>query len=241
MAPIRLSGLIEEYLADFQLAWAPSTLKTERARLNALRAFLDLEPKEAYLKLSAKLRPYTLKVTFGRLANFEGWAIEKGYLQGPNKFRAFYKSHANLFKHAYRREVVGITFDEARELILKELTDSQVRAKALDLLKTGMRFTESLTEDKNNEIVGKGAKVRKVYRDGPAASWEASYQTFRRKLAEIGLKPHTLRKLCASKLGAEGAKEMDLLEIMGWESIQTASRYLQAKRESELRSILKKL
>jgi integrase len=67
----------------------------------------------------------------------------------------------------------------------------------------------------------------------PAAS------TFRYHLNKVGLKPHTLRKLCASKLARQDKiKEQDLLKVFGWASMETASIYLQAKNNEELAALM---
>jgi len=148
------------------------------------------------------------------------------------------KLNANLFKHAYTKEQLNVTFQEAAVLIAS-IENTDVREKAKRLLTGGLRYTESFTEHEG-QVIGKGSKPRKIFAPEGVGSitFNQSYTTFRRELKKLGLKPHTLRKLFANMLVEQGAGEMDLLKAMGWESIQTAASYLQAKRDEQLKQLV---
>lgn len=68
-----------------------------------------------------------------------------------------------------------------------------------------------------------------------------SYSTFLRELKKVGLKPHDLRKLCATELKRQGMSDIDLMKAMGWESITTAKAYLIPLEEAAMEEKFKML
>lgn len=234
--------LLNKYLESKVLSWAPSTLRSEKVRLAAaLTALNELTPTQYYQKLvSEGLKPYTIKTIFIRLRKF---LLEINELEKYKSYNDFMSSHQRLFKYAYTKERVKITFEEALKRIDK-IPSVTAKAKALQLLYSGMRFSESKTLDENNEIVGKGGKRRAVYGvierfNGSGA--ELSYSGLYASLKKVGLKPHTLRKLAAQRLVQLGASSMDLMEVMGWSSINTATSYLQNENnKGRLESLMKR-
>lgn len=228
---------IEEYIASQRLAWSDTTLKSESSRLLCIPASLR-SPREVYDYLVAQGRaPYSIKTTFIRLAKMEQWALSRGKI-GDDPYRVFIMEHRRLFKHAYQRIPVNVTFDEALVLIKRLPEDCQ--QQALTLLNTGLRISEIYKIQKDEDgyyVIGKGGKRRKIYgkinMTGPVAK-----ARFRAELHKVGLVPHDLRKLAATRLAERGALPQDLCEVFGWSKIETAYYYLQPQREDKLRAFV---
>lgn len=239
-----LAKEIERYIDSKKSAWSPSTLNSEKYRLRGVTQEQLADPAAlfAYLKDERKLKAYPLKTAFIRAGELVDFLMSEGKIpQGVNAVKLYMRENANAFKHAYAKKAVDVTFEEAAERINK-MENEELRKKALQLLYTGMRYAESLTLNSENQVVGKGGWHREVpmAKDVPADGYEASYTTLYRHLKKLGLTPHMLRKLCATKLVELGAQEADLMKIMGWRSSQMASIYVQAKRERSLMTELKK-
>lgn len=228
--------LIDLYLMDRKKALAESTLKSRRSRLKAL--LISMDPDKLHTALEAKgTKPYTIKTTFIEIGNFYGWLMKKGHVQvGPNPFREFMKEHTRLFKNAYEPERIEFDFEEAKKRI-DQIGRREIREKARQLLFSGMRWTESFTL-KSGAVKGKGGKYAPVFCPEGLQDIELSvgYHTFRRELAKVGLKPHTLRKMVATKLAREGASAADIKRYMRWSSINTANSYIQAVTDDKLQA-----
>ncbi len=203
-------------------------MRSERARLSALGDTLNEAPEAVYgaLKAAGK-KPYSIKTMFIRLCALEKW------IGKDEVFRRFMDKHQNRFKHAYQREELEITYDEALHKINSELAGDH-RAMALSLLRTGVRLSESY-KVRDGKVEGKGGKIRKVYGKIEAVVPRSS---FARKLKAVSLKPHTLRKLCATKLAEKGATAADLCKVFGWSSITTSYQYLQGREDSRLEAFV---
>ena len=227
---------INSYIESKVGAWAPSTLSSEKARLMAVKGFLDKNPQELwnYCELN-KTKSYSRVTLFTRVIDF----LSLNNIELCIKYKEFRKNNSRLFKNCYKRKVVSITFDEAINRI-KGIRDKQVKLKALQLINSGMRYTESMIIV-DGKITGKGNKDRDVF--APAifkkVCFGKSYSTLLRQLKLVGLTPHMLRKLFATKAVEIGMKEADLLKIMGWESIITAQYYLQPKDNDSINEMLK--
>jgi site-specific recombinase XerD len=234
-----MEKLIHSYLESKIGSWEQTTIRSEGHRLNKhAAAALSAGPAAYYQQLSTTAKPYTTKTIFTRIGEFVDWMIEHGHMEGPNSFKLFVKNNRKVFKNAYQKEQLDVTFAEAKERI-EAIKDVELREKALQLLLTGARWSESFTL-KDGQVVGKGRKIRRLF-NATEASWAKSYRTFLQRLKEeTGLKPHSLRKLFATNLVEQGASEADLLKIMGWSSIITASSYLQSKKDSELELFIKR-
>jgi hypothetical protein len=229
-----MNNLIEKYLDTKKLSWELTSLKSERARLLANAHHMKLGPQEHYLKLKDTHGAYTIKTIFKRLAHFETQML------GTTKYRDFLKTHRNLFKHAYEKEKIEIGFEEA-VLRIKSIKDPSIRAKAIQLIQSGSRWSESFTIDAKGVVTGKGRKRRKLYNVAPV-DFPYSYSTFLRKLKKAtGLKPHSLRKLFATRALAIGLSLPELMTVMGWESVETATSYLQSRKEEELGNTLRNM
>lgn len=217
---------ISMYLEFHSSAWASSTLKSESSRLRQIESYLDKTPEHLYEYLKTSKKPYTIKTTFIRVCDLEKW------IGKSNKFRIFMEKHERRFKHLYEKEECGVSYFEACKRI--EALPDPSRSMAFALLTTGCRISEAYTF-RDGRVTGKGGKVRKVY--GTIKETEAK-STFTRKLKAVGLKPHTLRKLCATRLAEKGASPADLCKIFGWSSISTAYQYLQAKEDSKIETLM---
>lgn len=235
-----MKTLIKQYICDMTLSWAPSTLKSEEARLRRVGPFLHLDPRLVWEKLS-HLKPYSRVTTWTRITAFYEWCIEEGKLEGPNQFKRFRRKRAKLFKHCYERKPSQVSAAEIRER-LKTLP-RHVEQKALQLLGSGLRWSESLTL-KDGFVIGKGGKKRKVFGGNVSMGVQygdlvsTNYGRLVRCLRKIGLKPHDLRKAFAQSLVEKGLNEFDLCHVMGWESLETAKSYVRAKKDEELQRLI---
>lgn len=241
---------VKAYIETKQLAWSPASLRSEWARLRGALANLPVSQGAAltYQAASKLYKPYSVKTLFIRLAELSEF-VTGNY---NNEFRAFLTTNALLFKNVYARERVVTTYEEAKGRIAS-IKCEQARRAALLMLQTGLRAHEVLAYDGSGCIIGKGAKMRTVYAEvSPQITTNESpkdgalfptltYPKLYHALKQVGLKPHTLRKLAASKLVAAGFREADLMEVMGWSSMQTASLYIQPTREAELKARVSKI
>lgn len=228
-----MEQLIEQYLEYHKLAWSSTTLSSERYRLMKVARLRLPDARSIYEALvSSGMKPYTVKTTIIRLVALEKWVKAQG-LEWGYDFQKFYSVHKNRFKHAYVKQDLNITFAEARKRVAT--LESPYREAALGLLETGLRISE-MAKAKDGFVVGKGGKRRRIY--GTIDS-KVSTQTLRLKLKAVGLKPHTLRKLCATRLAEHGATAADLCEVFGWTSIETSYRYLQHRGVDKLRELVK--
>lgn len=234
-----MTNLITLYLDTKKLAWSKTTLLSEKARLKALLAADVLTGNAAHLwdHVSKNHKPYSRLTAFTRAASFWSWLISEGHKSGINPYDDFKQKNARLFKHVYQPKTPKIGFKEAATKI-NSIRNSRDRELALQILGSGERFFESIQESPN--VVGKGNKSRLTFRpNGSNKSYNRSYSSFRRSLQSVGLKPHDLRKLCATQLVRAGMKEADLMRVMGWSSILTAKAYLQPKTDDEIRELFK--
>ncbi len=220
-----MNNLVEAYIDDHKTAWAESTLKSELARLRRLD--LSLAPEALFKQLQGQgKKAYTIKTTFIRVCALERWA------KFEPRFAQFMEKHGRRFKFVYEKEQVQVTYEEAEKRIMG--LEGRSREHALGLLRSGVRLTESYNV-RDGQVKGKGGKTRKVY--GTIKETEAK-SSFARKLKAVGLKPHTLRKLCATRLAEKGATPADLCKIFGWSSIETAYQYLQAQGDERLGQLM---
>ncbi len=221
-----MTEYISAYLKAHEHAWAESTLKSERSRLTQLAPLLHLSPQELFAELTKTKKPYTIKTSFIRIINLEKWA------KLTPQYAEWMKTHERRFRRVYEPEQIKVTHEEALARIMG--LKGSVRLHAQGLLQSGVRLTESYNV-KAGRVVGKGGKARKVY---GKIEETVSKTTLARSLKKIGLKPHTLRKLCASRLAENGATAADLCKVFGWSSIETSYYYLQAKDEAKLESLM---
>ncbi len=210
--------MVNKYIDTQVDAWSESSLKSERARLNAIVGMDISQPMELYKQIKSKYAPYTLKTIFIRLSEINP------------VFKLFLKEKRKLFKNSYKREVVKLSLDDVRNRI-NNITDLDVRKTAEVLLSSGLRANE-IRHIGGGQVVGKGSKVRSYF--GSQDIPKVSYMRLYRGLKSVGLKPHTLRKVFATRLAEAGFKPQDLCQVMGWSSFETAKWYLQPKDDAQL-------
>lgn len=232
-----LQELILAYLDTQKNNWSENTLRSEKYRLRGVTLEMLMEPELLWKFFKAKgSKPYAIKTAFIRAGEVFEYLMEKGHLpRQENPPKAFMKSEAKRFKHAYNPAKVEMTFEEACERIGK-IENDVVREKAIQLLGTGMRYEESTKVGADGKVVGKGGYEREVplAKELAVEGFDISYATVLRHLKKVGITPHMLRKLCATKHVAEGAQEADLMKLMGWRTSQMAAVYVQERRANEL-------
>jgi hypothetical protein len=230
------NDLIMAYVTEKQ--FAPSTQRSEAARLRQLaRPLSDGRPETLYKALE-KLAPYTRVTSWTRATAFVDWLIGRGDVVAPNAYAAWREKNARLFRNAYVRRTPDVSFAEA-EARIKTLP-AATQNRALQILYSGMRWTESETRQ-GGQVIGKGGKAREVFVPNvPGPEFQQSYSTFLRQLGTVGLKPHDLRKLALSRLVELGANEYELREIAGWSSLAPALSYIRTDK-NKIRSLMKKV
>jgi integrase len=238
-----MQDLIGQYIQSHSLSWSKSTIKSEQHRLQVIPLPLligDAEVLYNYLK-DKGLKPYTVKTTLIRVSSFRGWLVEIGQMgaKDGSSISKFMRTHSNLFKNAYIEKLPEISFAEAL-IKIASVKDLEVRQKARQLLLTGMRWSESLTIS-GGMVLGKGSKSRRVTvgNESPA-NYTKSKSWFNRCLKEVGLTPHMLRKIHASKRVEMGSDPFALALQMGWANINTASKYVQSIQNDQLTTDLLK-
>lgn len=219
--------MIEKYIEAKKYAWSETTKRTVAAKLRSAHHLLDKTPEQVYEELSKRYAPYSVKQYLIIMGGYNEW------LKGNNQFGSFVKQNARLFKSAYKKRKVTLSYPEAVKAI-NSIQDNAVRGTCLFILHSGLRISE--VYKCSGSVVGKGNKRRQVYVDTPKTLGSPS--KVRRALARVGLKPHDLRKLCATRLAEKGADPATLCEVFGWSNISTAYNYLQPKKEDEIRELL---
>ena len=217
---------IDSYIQDMELRWSETTKRSERARLERWAPAIDGNPATLWAAVR-HLAPYSRTTTWTRVVAYVDWTIETGHQTGPNPYRAFRSKNFKQFKNTYQRRVPQLSFEEAVARI-NTLSAPGIREKALQLLYSGMRWSESLTLQ-DGWVIGKGGKRRRVPQraQGVSAPLSSSYHAFYRELRKVGLKPHDLRKLALNHYVAAGANPFELAAIAGWSSINTAQSYIE--------------
>lgn len=239
---LNLDENIEKYLESKRGTWANSTLLSERARLNYLKPFIDGNP-ETLLKgmLEKGLKQYTQKIGFIRISDFLNFLIDAGLHEGPNLYSKFQRRNRRFFKNAYKKMPSRFTMAEC-EAKIKQIENVAHRNRALILLHSGCRYTESLTIS-DGQIVGKGGKVRPYF--GPPLEgkeiYNGCYSAHQKQLQRVGLKSHDLRKAIATHLADKGLNEYDMCRMFGWANIQTATSYVRPKKDAELKSYVERM
>ncbi len=227
-----MKTLIDSYIKSNVLAWSTTTQTTARASLNAVASAMDGNPLTLWNEIQNR-KPYTRQTIWIRVSLFWGWCNPKA----DNPYVAWRKANAMAFKNAYTKERIEITYEEAKVRI-SAIADLAIQKRALEILGSGQRYAESCQS--GAEILGKGSKPRPNFRPELAGPpFDQSYHTFYRALRQVGLKPHTLRKLALTRMVDKGATVYDIMEVAGWSSIQTASSYIQPKETARLKDLLK--
>lgn len=229
----KLSSWIDAYISSRELSWSSSTIRSEKYRLLGVGQHLLTPPTALWRHLvSSGVSPYARVTLWTRVTDFHEFLASQKLIRAKdgNPYAKFRKENTRLFRNCYTRKLPQISFEEARVRIEK-IEDSWVRGKALSILLSGMRYSESENYE-NGEVVGKGGRRRAVYNVLPEArDARKTYSTFRRVLvAKTGLRPHDLRKIALSKVVENGANEFELKEIAGWTSLAPATSYIRINK-----------
>ena len=224
-------NLIDRYINAHELAWAPTTLRSERARLNSVASLIASGPRVLYDAKVNELGPYTMRTLFIRLADLEDWA-NRGW-----GYKQFAEENSRLFKHAYKKERVNVSKDLITTSI-SSIEDNYLRSLADGLFRNGMRISELGSYNKDTGLVmGKGGRTRRLLAVDALPDTYPSARHISQLRAELkarGLKPHTLRKGAATLLARADMPIQDLMQVMGWSSMQTAASYLQPQSDEKL-------
>lgn len=235
-----------EYLSYHDSVWNDKTYASESSKLKtiirAMRksglngvAFYEALKEEGY-------KPYTIKSLSQRAGAVYAFAQTKGIVSNfNNPFKDLLIRHPHLFRNAYKPERLKLDFDEARKRI-ETIPNETIKLFCLALLTSGLRIHEAyLVNTETASVVGKGGKERFTSFLFPAHLTMPSEYQVRTALAKIGLKPHSLRKLLATKLSRSDLRHADIMTIMGWSSIETAQKYFQPLNEEELKRKMKEI
>jgi integrase len=221
--------MVNAYIESKKNAWSPVSLKNERSKLHKALLLIQQGPEALYVQGIQLYSPYSLKQLFIRAGEFYRFCNP----DSANPFKLYMKNNAQLFKNVYDKEELDVSYEEARVRI--EGLEGELKELALFLITTGLRAEEALKYDGSGFVIGKGKKKRKVFSTQPyPKGHQVTYSMLHKGLAKVNLKPHTLRKLYATKLADNGLQAVDLMKIMGWNSMETASLYLQAKNDLTL-------
>ena len=227
---------IDLYIESKKYSWSDSTKRSERARLNSLSRGKHTCPEKMYEHLVNKnMKVYSIKTAFLRLKSFHDFLIESGVTDGPNLFSQFIQKNARLFKYAYERKSVEMSFSEGVKRC-KTIRNDSCRRKALEIIGSGLRLSEHRAFDRDNgRVKGKGGKTRNIHiPDIKGSRRDYSDTTFRRELARVGLRPHDLRKLYATRLLQDGMNIVEVARLLGHTSITTTEKYIQDLNEKDL-------
>lgn len=227
-----METLKQRYLASKENAWSYASYKSEASRLASIpEEYLPNDPAGFYRYCTIQsYKPYTVKTLFIRASQLAGF----GWPNQENKFAKFMQENARLFKNAYTPKRPQMTFNEAVALIKANMAP-ELAAQAFALLSSGLRISEA-NNVKNGVVIGKGSKPRQVHNTPEV---RIVPHQLRKALRPLGLTPHSLRKLAATRAVELGAREAELLAMFGWNSMQTASLYVTAANTAGLAAKLK--
>lgn len=230
---------INEYVDSKKLAWARSSQKNERSRLRYHGPHVLDDPLTYYNQIKGKMKANSIRTTFFRLGKLHEWMVENDKIPpSKNPWKKFLSDNALQFKHAYDIEVVTVTFDEAKNRI--STLEEPYRSASFQLLEAGLRYCELRTFD-GDKVIGKGSKPRSVFlrQELKKFKYNGSYSALYVRLKALGLKPHTLRKLCATEFSRHpDVKDQDICKMFGWGSIETSIKYRQPHNDSKMREML---
>lgn len=236
--------LIYKYLDYHDPTWTSKTFATESAKSKTiLRTIRTAGTRGIDLYQGLKINgyhPHTIKKLVLTASAYVAWGIKnqvKGF--GPlNTYADLILTSPQLFRNAYKPERLKVDFDEALERI-KSIAQENVKEACLALLKSGLRIHEAfLVNTETSSVIGKGDKLRYVVWTYPPHLKMPTEGQIRYALKKIGLKPHSLRKLLATKLARSNMRHTEIMQLMGWSSFETASKYIQPLNEEQLKRSL---
>lgn len=207
-------------------AWAPTTLRSETARLRTLVRLLETESRPASVVAG-------LARAYGSYAAATAWVrVRQLAEEAGEDVRAWdraWRDRPREMRQAYRRRLVDLTPAQVLGK-LAHVEDVDVRAAAAHMLRNGLRACEA--GQAGGSVVGKGAKEREVLFPGGVA---VSYGRLHRALRKVGLRPHDLRKVFATDLWRRHPDVVDVAKVMGWQSFETARSYVAPRSLDDVR------
>lgn len=234
------------YLDYHDKLWDSSTYRSESSKTKSIIELIEkaggFSGVELYkLMLAEGYKPYTIKVFFQRAGAMYKFGMSNGIVPNfNNPYSDFIMSSAHLFRNAYKTERLKLDYDEAL-IRINTIPNIEVRDFCIALLRSGLRINEAYKINyETSSVVGKGDKERFVVFSYEHKSMP-SESMVRRELAKIGLKPHSLRKLLATKLSRSNMTYTDICAIFGWSSLATAQKYLQPLKENQLKQKMKEI
>lgn len=224
---------IEKYIESQENAWTSTSFKTELSRLRAHSTLVTGQPSDLHEGLKRKgLSGSTIKTVFVRVADYWGWLNR--LRNEDNPYHLYMEKHARVFKRVFVKQVVNMSFDEALSKLEQATMAPERKAYLVSLLNTGARVSELENVGADQHITGKGGKSRFVP-DAKQQSMPCSHVTLWRELKRhVGLTPHDLRRLFATKMKQAGMDIKDIASLLGHSNIQTTFKYLQSETNNEL-------
>ena len=230
---------VNDYILSKKNSWARTSKKNERYRLQAHGHNVFANPDDVYESLKKTMHPHSIKTTLVRLGQFYDYLVESDKIPpSKNLWKLFMKSNAMIFKHAYQIERLTVTFDQAKALV--QLIEEPYRSAASQLLEGGLRYCELHTFN-GERVIGKGSKPRKVFlrEELKAFRYTGSYSALFVRLKAVGLKPHSLRKLCATEFSRHpDVKDQDTCAFFGWNDIGTSIKYRQSHNDERMSEMI---
>lgn len=222
-----------KYIEAKKIGWSQASINSESIRLNKVMHVIDGDATKLWTELDARYSRHTRVTVFNRVSCFFDWAIKKQHLAGPNPYAAFREENPRCFQNFYVRKPADMTFLDTKQRI-EQIPDMIPRRKCMQLLTTGMRWTESGTLTPDGFVTGKGNKIRQVYpMVGYAEVIDADYRCVLRWLKKVGIKgPHMLRKIFLTECVRRKMDPFDLQDTAGWASLNTAQSYIAANKEN---------
>lgn len=231
--------LYKKYIDEKRGAWSEASINSESKRLNKAMPYITSDTWALWKWLGENYSKHSRVTIWTRIVAFYDWGIKRGHMQAPNPYSAFREDNPRCFQNFYERKPPGIAFADAKARIMT-LSDPEIRNKCLQLLTSGMRWTESGTLTPEGYVIGKGGKLRRVYPMtglGPMVP-TTKYRKVLRALKKIDIKgPHRLRGIFLTELVRRKIDTFDLKEVAGWSSLQTAESYIAANHE-KIRSLV---
>ena len=221
---------ITNFINSKENAWSPTTRKKVQKDLEKYAPYITGEPEVLWNAIS-HLGAYSKVTLWTRVTKF--WDS----MSDDNNYRHWREQNARQFKYAYERKTPELSFKEAYKA-LQKIKDNEVRAKALQLLVGGLRWSESFTVE-DGHCTGKGGKKRRVFVG--AVDYTKSKSHFEQKLHEAlpGITPHDLRKIRMTDLARQGLRPEDLCKIAGWSNFNTAASYIAPQKDETLAKLFK--
>jgi len=247
----KLMNPIDIYL-DNSPGLSPVTKKARRGLLNKYGTWIYRAPNEtfSYLKDTAGLSTGSIKTIMMSMCAYLDFMIERGDRQ-ENRIKPWLKKNKKLFPRNWRglRERLDVLPDIHTVMLLIEgIDDEETREKAMQLVSTGMRWSESFSIEvigkEKGRIIGKGSKERFVY--GPWARpipYSKDKTTFHRQLKKAtGLSAHDLRRIKASHVAElTNGNAFVLREAFGWSNVATAIHYVKTDEEKVREAMTKEI